>query len=185
MLRALDEFRVEGVDTTIPFFRLLLSDDTFKRGDYATPDVDSFTALHRTELQRESRSAVSTAGARAAQSSRMVTVEVNDQRFDVRVFGFEPQATPRENPSTRAPKFKPQKKIAIDGRSVPAPMHGILAEVKTVPGDSVRDGQVVAIIEAMKMMNEVIAHRAGLVESIDAKVGETVEAGQPLLTFAP
>ena len=54
-----------------------------------------------------------------------------------------------------------------------------------MPGDSVRDGQVVATIEAMKMMNEVIAHRAGLVESIDAKVGETVEAGQPLLTFAP
>ncbi|MBV8222291.1 MAG: acetyl-CoA carboxylase biotin carboxyl carrier protein subunit, partial [Candidatus Eremiobacteraeota bacterium] len=50
-------------------------------------------------------------------------------------------------------------------------------------GDDVSDGQVVAVIEAMKMMNEVVAHRAGKVAAIAAKAGETIETGAPLLTF--
>jgi acetyl-CoA/propionyl-CoA carboxylase biotin carboxyl carrier protein len=62
-------------------------------------------------------------------------------------------------------------------------MHGIVAEIRVKPGDAVTDGQVVAVIEAMKMMNEVIAHRAGTVGSIGASAGETVETGAPLIAF--
>ena len=62
-------------------------------------------------------------------------------------------------------------------------MHGIVAEIRVKAGDAVEDGQVVAVIEAMKMMNEVIADRAGTVESIGASAGETVETGAPLIAF--
>jgi biotin carboxyl carrier protein len=51
-------------------------------------------------------------------------------------------------------------------------------------GDDVKDGQVVAIIEAMKMMNEVVAHRDGVVGSVAVRAGDTVESGSAILTFA-
>ena len=63
-------------------------------------------------------------------------------------------------------------------------MHGLIAEIKVARGDTVSDGQVVAVIEAMKMMNEVVAHRAGTVKSVDAKSGETVEMGASIVSFA-
>ena len=70
------------------------------------------------------------------------------------------------------------------GNDVVAPMHGVVVEVAVAPGDDVREGQVVAVIEAMKMMNEIRAHRAGSVAAVVAAVGSTVEANAPLLTLA-
>jgi biotin carboxyl carrier protein len=84
----------------------------------------------------------------------------------------------------RPRRFGSPKKVSADGHAVTAPMHGIVAEVRVGAGDAVRDGQVVAIIEAMKMMNEVVAHRDGVVASVDVKSGDTVESGSPIITFA-
>ena len=187
MLRALGEFVVRGVDTTIPLFDLLLADERFIQGDYATPDVEAFVAEHRTQLaahaeERRAPTAAVTVGeapkADPADPGRIVTVEVNAKRYDVRVFGDGPGAG-----RPRAPRFKAPKKIATDGASVRAPMHGIVADIKTAVGASLKDGDVVAIIEAMKMMNEIVAHRDGVVKSIDVKLGETVESGASIITF--
>ncbi len=62
-------------------------------------------------------------------------------------------------------------------------MHGVVVEFAVAPGDDVRDNQVIAIVEAMKMMNEIRAHRAGTVASLRASVGETVEMNAPLVTL--
>jgi acetyl-CoA/propionyl-CoA/long-chain acyl-CoA carboxylase, biotin carboxylase, biotin carboxyl carrier protein len=183
MLRALGEFQVAGVDTTIPFFKLLLADDAFVSGAYATPDVEAFADRRHDDIVRcGGRAAARPEPTRAPQEPRSVTVEVNDKRFEVRVFDFMRESAAQ----ARAPgsRFKSPKKITTDGQSVLAPMHGIIADIKVSPGDAVKDGQVVAIIEAMKMMNEVVAHRGGVVQSVDAKVGETLETGAPILTFA-
>ena len=188
MLRALGEFVVLGVDTTIPLFDLLRNDERFIRGDYATPDVESFVEDYKAPIaaRAEVLRAPATAGTigeaptEATDEGRTVTVEVNGKRFDVRVFGDGPGAGVSR---TRAPRFKAAKKIATDSNSVTAPMHGIVADIKVDSGDEVSDGQVVAIIEAMKMMNEIVAHRAGKVRSLDVKVGETVETDSTILTF--
>jgi acetyl-CoA/propionyl-CoA carboxylase biotin carboxyl carrier protein len=187
MLRALGEFVVRGVDTTIPLFDLLLEDERFVRGDYATPDVESFVDRHKERIaahvaERSSPATAGTVGEKSAEpdKGRTVTVEVNGKRFDVRVFGDGPGST---SARTRAPRFKTPKKIATDGDRVTAPMHGIVADIKIAPGESVRDGQVVAIVEAMKMMNEIVAHREGIVKSVDARVGDTLETGASILTF--
>ena len=63
-------------------------------------------------------------------------------------------------------------------------MHGVVVEMKVKPGDPVEDHQVVAIVEAMKMMNEIRSHKAGTVASIHAKAGATVEALSPLVTVS-
>ncbi|MFI5389080.1 MAG: biotin/lipoyl-containing protein, partial [Candidatus Eremiobacterales bacterium] len=187
MLRALGEFVVGGVDTTIPLFDLLLEDERFVRGDYATPDVESFVDRHKERIaahvaERSSRATAGTVGEASTDSDqgRTVTVEVNGKRFDVRVFGDGPGLS---NARPRAPRFKTPKKIATDGNRVTAPMHGIVADIKIAPGEAVRDGQVVAIVEAMKMMNEIVAHREGIVKSVDSKVGDTLETGASILTF--
>jgi acetyl-CoA/propionyl-CoA carboxylase biotin carboxyl carrier protein len=186
MLRALDEFTLDGVDTTIPFFRLLLSDERFIKGDYATPDVEAFAAANESKLRSRSVKRTEPSPGAPPASGRTVTVEVNEKRFEVRVFGLDraSASAPSDRLGQRAPRFRSPKRIAADGRSVLAPMHGIVAEIKVAAGDDVRDGQVIAIIEAMKMMNEVVAHRAGTVQSIDAAVGQTLESGQSIVTFA-
>ena len=183
VLRALAEYRIEGVDTTIPFLRMLLADEEFVRGDYATPSVDRFCREHAAEI------AAAYAASGPAQDSRAqergttdtVTVEVNDKRFVVRVYGN--GAGRRASAPRRTRLSAPAKRAVVNGPAVTAPMHGIVAEIRVKPGDAVEDGQVVAVIEAMKMMNEVIAHRAGTVAAISVSAGDTVETGSPIVTF--
>jgi acetyl-CoA/propionyl-CoA carboxylase biotin carboxyl carrier protein len=182
MLRALAEFDVQGVDTTIPFLAALLAGDAFARSDYATPDVELFAATYRQAPLETAALEVRLDG--VATEPDTVTVEVNDKRYDVRVFGLpRAGAAPGTASQVRRARFKASEKVEVDGHAVTAPMHGIVAEIRVNPGDEVRDGQVVAIIEAMKMMNEVVAHRDGIVASVGAGAGETVEMGSPIITI--
>src|SRR5581483_6387001 len=71
------------------------------------------------------------------------------------------------------------------GNDVVAPMHGVVVEIPVVPGANVHEGDVVAVIEAMKMMNEIRAHRAGTVGAVHVSAGTTVEARSPLVTLEP
>ncbi|HME81465.1 MAG TPA: acetyl-CoA carboxylase biotin carboxylase subunit [Candidatus Eremiobacteraceae bacterium] len=181
MQRALGEFDIAGVETTIPFLRMLLADPAFARGDYTTLSVDEFRRLHASAIEAAYPRASSEGGEGAAEPKpTTLAVEVDDKRFNVRVLGLNGARTAA---SRRAPRFKPAKRVSTNSASVAAPMHGIVAEIRVKPGDNVQDGQVVAVIEAMKMMNEVIAHRAGVVASISAKAGDTIETGSPLLAL--
>ncbi|HEY5093913.1 MAG TPA: biotin/lipoyl-containing protein, partial [Candidatus Eremiobacteraceae bacterium] len=182
----LSEFRVEGVDTTIPFFRLLIDDDEFKRGDYTTPTVERFVR-HNGEALKEAYAVSAVEQEQPpGEFAEEITVEVNEKRFAVKVYGLGRDASAASaGPGVRrTARFKSPKKIAADGKSVIAPMHGLIAEIKVSPGDEVTDGQVIAVIEAMKMMNEVVAHRTGTVKSVDAKSGDTVEMGASIVSFA-
>jgi len=183
--RALSEFQIEGVDTTIPFFRLLIDDDEFRRGDYATPTVDRFTLANADALHAAYPKVDAAEGRSRPESADEIDVEVNDKHFTVKVYGLGDRAVAAPAAGVRGKAhFKNPKKIASDGKSVIAPMHGLIAEVKVSPGDEVADGQVVAVIEAMKMMNEVVAQRTGTVKSVDAKSGDTVEIGASIISFA-
>jgi acetyl-CoA/propionyl-CoA carboxylase biotin carboxyl carrier protein len=180
MLRALGEFDIAGVETTIPFLRMLLADPAFVHGDYTTPTVDEFKRSHKGAIDAAyPRGSAGNAGVAVGPEPETLAVEVDGKRFNVRVLGLNGgRAATR-----RAPRFKPAKPVGTNSAAVAAPMHGIVAEIRVKPGDAVEDGQVVAVIEAMKMMNEVIAHRAGTVASIHAKTGETIETGSPLIAF--
>ena len=182
MLRALGEYRIEGVDTTIAFLRLLLADEEFTRGNYATPSVEHFCRDRAAEIAASYPDAATAQDSRAQERGTTdLTVEVNDKRFVVRVHGNGEEG--RVSATRRTRRFAPVKRAAADGPAVTAPMHGIVAEIRVMPGDTVEDGQVVAVIEAMKMMNEVRAHRSGTVSSIAVKAGDTIETGATLITF--
>ncbi|GAC1520899.1 MAG: biotin/lipoyl-binding protein [Vulcanimicrobiaceae bacterium] len=114
-------------------------------------------------------------------------VEVNDKLFVVRLLD-RPAATagPSRGPArTIAPKASARQKNGrvAGGADVVSPMHGVVVELSVAVGDAVVEGQVVAVIEAMKMMNEIRAHRAGTVATVHASAGTTVESRSPILTF--
>jgi acetyl-CoA/propionyl-CoA carboxylase biotin carboxyl carrier protein len=111
-------------------------------------------------------------------------VEVNDRLFTVRIFD-----RPAGRSTSQTPRVKPprgSRSAATNGRQplgndILAPMHGVVVEIGVALGDVVTEGQVVAVVEAMKMMNEIRAHRAGTVEAVLVEPGLTVEPQAPLL----
>jgi acetyl-CoA/propionyl-CoA carboxylase biotin carboxyl carrier protein len=188
--RALAEFRVEGVDTTIPFAALLLDDDEFKRGDYTTPTIERFMRERGSAVAAayEDRAAGTDGSLTAAESGppREIAVEVDDKRFSVRVFGLTDAAPTKRSPvvTRRSPAHDARSKAgSADGEHVISPMHGVIAQLRVAAGDAVADNQVVAIVEAMKMMNEIVSPRAGRVRSVNVTIGETIESGAPIVTF--
>jgi biotin carboxyl carrier protein len=131
-----------------------------------------------------------------AADSGVVRVEVNDKLFRVRLIDAPPPASAGSGRAggtapgagralpPRASGGRSKNGRVPSGNDVVAPMHGVVVELKLAPGDEVTEGQVVAVIEAMKMMNEIRAHRAGSVVTVHAEKGATVEAFSPLLTLA-
>ena len=182
MLRALGEYTIEGVATTIPLYRLLLADGSFGRGDYSTATVDSFMHEHMQSIAcaYSDGETASLDAASDGETPASLTVEVEDKQYRVRVFGLPPSG---RGAIRRAPAFRRPKTASYGGLAISAPMHGIIAEIRVKEGDVVCDGQVVAVIEAMKMMNEVIAHRAGAVATVNARTGDTIETGSPIVTL--
>ncbi len=183
MLRALAEYGVQGIQTTIPLYRLLLADPAFTQGDYTTSTVDDFVRDNKAAIAAAYDGALhgETVDRDANDVPTHVMVELDDKRYDVRVYGL-PSGTGAA--ARRPAAYRGRNSIAYGGLAVTAPMHGIVAEIRVQPGDPVSSGQVVAVIEAMKMMNEVTTRRAGTVASVNAKAGETIETGSPLITLA-
>jgi acetyl-CoA carboxylase biotin carboxylase subunit len=87
------------------------------------------------------------------------------------------EAAPKKGGSAR-------KSAAAAGNDVVAPMHGVVVEISVAQGATVAEGDVVAVIEAMKMMNEIRAHKAGTVGAVHVQPGATVEARTPLVTLS-
>jgi glutaconyl-CoA/methylmalonyl-CoA decarboxylase subunit gamma len=86
-------------------------------------------------------------------------------------------------PVAEQPK-ETQKPAAVGGMIVKAPMPGSVLEVKVKEGDTVKDGDVLLVLEAMKMENELTASQAGTVTEILVKKGDTVNSGDPLIVLA-
>ena len=183
--RAIDEYRIAGVPTTLPFLRALNDSAAVATGAYGTATLEAFAATWAPE---PSIPGTATDGAAAPPAEpEIVRVEVNGKLFRVRLVD-RPPASSGAAASRLAPPPKRAARtgnnLAASGNDVVSPMHGVVVELKLVPGDDVAEGQVVAVIEAMKMMNEIRAHRAGSVAAVHAETGATVEAFSPLLTLA-
>ncbi len=176
--RAIDEYRIAGVPTTLPLLRALCDYAPVIDASYGTQTLEPFAAgLAPPPAEAE------VAPAAGAAASDEIRVEVNDRLFRVRFVDL-----PLPRGSARAPVpakgGAARKSSAAHGNDVVAPMHGVVVELPLAPGASVAEGDVVAVIEAMKMMNEIRAHKAGTVAAVHVAPGATVEARTPLLTLA-
>ena len=185
--RSIDEYAIGGVPTTLGFLRALNDHEPVVRGDYGTATLEAFAATW-TPPAAAAPSAPMPGATAAAVDADVVRVEVNDRLYVVRLLD-RPAARAAPSSGGRPSAPKPGLSRARNGRGpsgneVVSPMHGVVVEISVAAGDEVREGQVVAVIEAMKMMNEIRAHRTGSVAAVVAGVGETIEANAPLVTLA-
>ena len=176
--RALDEFRIEGVATTIPILQALVDEPSVHEATYGTATLEAFAA--RAPLMQQAAEASPSSAAEPG----VIRVEVNDKLFRVRVLDA-PQAGSGPAPARRPPRLESRAAAShANENSILAPMHGVVVEISAKPDDAVESGGLVAVIEAMKMMNEIRAPRAGTIAAVKVAVGQTVEAGAELMTFA-
>jgi len=186
LARAVDEYVVEGVPTTLPLLRALCDVGSVRDATYGTATLEAFAASHFGSATNGAVTAPD-AGTPAAEQTDpdVVRVEVNDRLYRVRLIDRPAGAASASAPArTAAPRTASKRRNATaSGNDVVSPMHGVVVELKAQPGDAVTESQVLAVVEAMKMMNEIRAHKAGTVSAVHAKTGETVESGAKLLTI--
>jgi acetyl-CoA/propionyl-CoA carboxylase biotin carboxyl carrier protein len=173
MLRALAEFEIEGPKTLIGFHRALLSHECFIAGETCHGLVESDElAARAAELDVASTS--SNGRPRGKTVERVRVVEVDGRRFEVRV--GEPEPPWREVARRRHERGRGGG--GAGGDAVVSPMQGTVLSVAVADGDTVERGQVICIVEAMKMENEVQAHSAGVVTDLTVTTGQSVTSGQ-------
>ncbi len=186
MERALADYEVAGVVTTIPFHRLAVSHPVFVNGDATVSFIPRYLEEQLKQLPSQPPSSADTAD---PVPSRSFEVEVNGRRFAVRVAGEDLQATVAAPKAAsagprRTNTAKKNTTQASDPNAVISPIQGTVVAIKTEVGAQVQAGQVVCVVEAMKMENEITAPRAGTIASIAATIGQSVEAGATLATLA-
>ncbi|MEW1777526.1 biotin carboxylase N-terminal domain-containing protein [Streptomyces sp. NPDC086777] len=178
--RALDEFRVEGMATAIPFHRAVVRDPAFTGDPFRI-----HTRWIETEFVNEIEAfdATPAAGSASEETGReTVVVEVGGHRLEVSlpaVLGRVPDRTlvgaaaaprsRRRNSGGAAP--------AASGDTLTSPMQGTVVKVAVAEGQAVEKGDLVVVIEAMKMEQPLTAHRSGTVTGIAAEVGRALAAG--------
>jgi acetyl-CoA/propionyl-CoA carboxylase biotin carboxyl carrier protein len=183
MLRALDEFWIEGPTTLIAFHKALLEHPCFVAGETCHGVVESEELAARAAELTEAVPAPPAASqvGRAGTVQRARTVEVDGRRFEVRL--TEPEPAWRELARRRGDRVRQGGGGAGGGDAVVSPMQGTVLAVPVSDGDEVEQGQVICVVEAMKMENEVHAHRAGAIRSLSVEPGQSVTTGQVICTI--
>jgi acetyl-CoA/propionyl-CoA carboxylase biotin carboxyl carrier protein len=178
MLRALAEFRIGGPPTLVGFHRALLEHPCFVAGETCHGLVESEElAARASELTPPAPEAAYDGGALPT-VPRLVAVEVDGQAVDVTLHVTAP-------PWAELAQARRGRRSGVgagaDG-SVESPMQGTVLKVDVADGDAVEEGQVLLVVEAMKMENEIVAPRAGVVRELAVSPGDAVANGQHLCT---
>ena len=176
--RALGEYVVAGFPTVIPFHQAILDNPAF------VGDEDGFGVYTRwieeewdgelpsTPATDEDEDADTGAPAR-----RTFAVEIDGRRIEVAL----PEELVAAGPAKRKPKKRRAGKAAVSGDAVAAPMQGSVIKVNVEEGQEVAEGDVLVVLEAMKMENPVKAHKAGAVTGLAVEVGGQVNKGAVLM----
>jgi acetyl-CoA/propionyl-CoA carboxylase biotin carboxyl carrier protein len=181
--RALAEFEVGGMPTIIPFHRAVLEDADF---------TDEPFRVHTRWIETEWTGSVEPfdGGSDAGEPAdrERITVEVGGRRLEVSLPGGLAAAAGTSAPAGRKPPTAHKttsSASAASGDSLTAPMQGTIVKVAVAEGDSVASGDLVVVLEAMKMEQPINAHQAGTVTGLSAKVGDVVSSGTALCEITP
>ena len=181
MLRALEEFVIEDVATLIGFHRALLAHPCFVAGETCRGITESEELAERADqLSHETTSLVSAADGRVRE--RVVVAEVDGRRFEVKVLSPEPPHAELARRRRERDARHAHRGAARD--AIVSPMQGTVLAVEVADGDEVEPGQVVCVVEAMKMENEITAHRDGTVTELSVSAGDPVQTGQVICVLA-
>jgi acetyl-CoA/propionyl-CoA carboxylase biotin carboxyl carrier protein len=176
--RALAEYEIAGMPTVIPFHRAVVSDEAFAPADPEQP----FT-IHTRWIETEFDNTVTPfdgAGTEAAPppARERVTVEVDGKRLEVVLPAGLGSGIPAAN-TVAAPRRASRRKAgaAASGDALTTPMQGTIVKIAVAEGDQVESGQLVVVIEAMKMEQPLNAHKTGTVSALNAELGQTLSSG--------
>jgi acetyl-CoA/propionyl-CoA carboxylase biotin carboxyl carrier protein len=178
MLRALSEFEIEGPRTLIPLHRQILEHPDFVAGGLVHEFVE---AGGNVDGRAESDPAPSPSP--AAHEAKTLPIEVDGKRFDVTVTVPEHRGRTRLR-ARRAAIAERERGAHGAADVVRSPMQGTVLTVGVAAGDAVSAGDVLVVVEAMKMENEIVAHGPGVVESVEVAAGDQVASGQALVRLA-
>ncbi|WP_458204942.1 acetyl-CoA carboxylase biotin carboxylase subunit [Haladaptatus sp. NG-SE-30] len=187
--RALAEYDIEGVVTIIPFHRVMLEDEAFVSGEHTTKYLDEHLDEERVAEAQEKWGSTEAASEDEEIVEREFTVEVNGKRFDVNLEERGGAAAVPANSNSGGQKPKPaggssggsETVVDAEGETVSAEMQGTILDVKVEEGDEIQSGDVVCVLEAMKMENDVIASRGGTVTQVAVSEGESVDMGDVIV----
>jgi acetyl-CoA/propionyl-CoA carboxylase biotin carboxyl carrier protein len=181
MLRALDEYEVGGLTTLIPFHKALLATEQWRDGETCRDLMEDRDWLKSTAPADAAPPAETEDGVEVL--ARDYKVEVSGKLFDVKVIG-EAAAGVAASAGTGKKPPKRERKAGSGGgassESLPSPLQGTVFKVAVEKGAEVAEGDLICVIEAMKMENEIVAHRAGKVTALNVTEGAAVSSGDVL-----
>lgn len=180
--RALDEFEVAGLPTVLPFHRAIVRDPAF------APDNGEPFSVYTRWIETDWSGGIppwsgEPGESAAAEQRSSVVVEVEGKRIEVSLPArlISGQGAPESRP---APRRRASRSVdTTTGNSITAPMQATVVKVAVSEGESVVKGDLVLVLEAMKMEQPLTAHKDGTVSGINATIGETVSSGHPLLSI--
>ncbi|HWX87534.1 MAG TPA: acetyl-CoA carboxylase biotin carboxylase subunit [Solirubrobacteraceae bacterium] len=192
MLRALGEYEIEGLKTLIPFHKALLETGQWARGETCRDLLEDRAWLKTLAFEKPAKTGGGGPRPEGTSEQEQVeqtyAVEVSGQRFDVKVRGVPFGGAVAANgsaPGQAPPKRSARAKSASAGGpdTLESPLQGNMWKVLVKQGDTVAEGQILCIIEAMKMENEITAHKAGTIAELPIVEGEPINAGAPIATI--
>ena len=182
--RALAELTIEGMPTVIPFHRVVLDDPAF------APAEGGDFKVHTRWIETEFNNTIPMySGAPGSVDSdederTTVVVEVNGKRMEVSLPDLGGGAKPAAKPASKTRKSRSARGAAKGGGDeLTSPMQGTIVKVAASDGDTVAEGDLILVLEAMKMEQPITAHKAGKVSGLSAKAGDTVTSGAVLATI--
>ena len=182
--RALAELTIEGMPTVIPFHRVVLDDPAF------APAEGGEFKVHTRWIETEFNNTIPMySGAPGNVNSdederTTMVVEVNGKRLEVSLPDLSGGAKPAAKPAVKTRKSRSARGAAKGGGDeLTSPMQGTIVKVAASDGDTVAEGDLILVLEAMKMEQPITAHKAGKVSGLSAKPGDTVTSGAVLATI--
>jgi acetyl-CoA/propionyl-CoA carboxylase biotin carboxyl carrier protein len=179
MLRALDEYDSGGLTTLIPFHKAILRTEQWARGETCRDLMEDAEWLKSTAPEAVAAPEPSEEGAEIV--TRDYKVEVSGKLFDVKVIG---EAVAGAAAAPAAGGRKPPKRersggggAAASSEALPSPLQGTILKVAVAEGAEVSEGDLICVIEAMKMENEITAHRSGKVTALNVAEGAAIGSG--------
>ena len=165
--RALSEFKVGGLATALPFHRAIMEDPAF---------TENFT-IHTSYIENEFKNEIPPFAQSALESQthaapEHLVTEINGKRFEIFVHAPEPVH--------KRHRAKQGASGASTGTALTSPMQGTVVKIAVEEGQIVEAGELIIVLEAMKMEQPLIAHRSGVISNLSAVIGETVSSGSTL-----
>lgn len=184
--RALAEFAIDGMPTALSFHRVVVDDPAF-----APAAADTAMSVHTRWIETEFDNQIPAFDASidsgdTAESRQELTVEVDGRRIVVSL----PSSVVASAPASKAAGGAPRRRASASGPSgasgdsVTAPMQGTIVKIAVEEGQHVEEGDLVVVLEAMKMEQPITAHRSGVVSGLQAEVGATVTSGTVLCSLS-